>query len=64
MTHAHTDTHTPINRMWSPLAYGLGGNNRLWSPLAYGLGGNNIPIQTFSESFTSWLVAMEPPGLL
>ena len=29
-----------LNRLWSPLAYGLGGNNRLWSPLAYGLGGN------------------------
>ena len=41
MTHIHTYTHTPINRLWSPLAYGLGGNNRLWSPLAYGLGGNN-----------------------
>ena len=26
------DTHTRINRLWSPLAYGLGGNNRLWSP--------------------------------
>ena len=37
----HDDTHTPNNRLWSPLAYGLGGNNRLWSPLAYGLGGNN-----------------------
>ena len=24
MTHTHT--HTPINRLWSPLAYGLGGN--------------------------------------
>ena len=36
-----THTHTRINRLWSPLAYGLGGNNRLWSPLAYGLGGNN-----------------------
>ena len=23
---------TRINRLWSPLAYGLGGNNRLWSP--------------------------------
>ena len=23
----HTYTHTPINRLWSPLAYGLGGNN-------------------------------------
>ena len=22
----HTHTHTPINRLWSPLAYGLGGN--------------------------------------
>ena len=21
------DTHTRINRLWSPLAYGLGGNN-------------------------------------
>ena len=36
-----TYIHTRINRLWSPLAYGLGGNNRLWSPLAYGLGGNN-----------------------
>ena len=50
------DIHTRINRLWSPLAYGLGGNNRLWSPeglrpsgainrlwspLAYGQGGNN-----------------------
>ena len=26
-THIHTYTHTPINRLWSPLAYGLGGNN-------------------------------------
>ena len=30
MTHTHTYTHThirtPINRLWSPLAYGLGGN--------------------------------------
>ena len=26
------DIHTRINRLWSPLAYGLGGNNRLWSP--------------------------------
>ena len=34
-----THIHTRINRLWSPLAYGLGGNNRLWSPLAYGLGG-------------------------
>ena len=25
-THTHTYTHTPINRLWSPLAYGLGGN--------------------------------------
>ena len=40
-TMTHTHTHTRINRLWSPLAYGLGGNNRLWSPLAYGLGGNN-----------------------
>ena len=31
-THRHTHTHTPNNRLWSPLAYGLGGNNRLWSP--------------------------------
>ena len=31
-THIHTYTQTPINRLWSPLAYGLGGNNRLWSP--------------------------------
>ena len=35
----HTYIHTRINRLWSPLAYGLGGNNRLWSPSAYGLGG-------------------------
>ena len=42
MTHTHTYTHTPINRLWSPLAYGLGGNNRLWSPLAYGLGGKKL----------------------
>ena len=28
----HTYRHTRINRLWSPLAYGLGGNNRLWSP--------------------------------
>ena len=34
-----THTHTPINRLWSPLAYGLGGNNRPWSPKAYGLAG-------------------------
>ena len=27
-----THTHTRINRLWTPLAYGLGGNNRLWSP--------------------------------
>ena len=27
-----TYIHTSINRLWSPLAYGLGGNNRLWSP--------------------------------
>ena len=27
MTHTHTYTHTRINRLWSPLAYGLGGNN-------------------------------------
>ena len=27
----HDDTHTPNNRLWSPLAYGLGGNNYyLW----------------------------------
>ena len=54
-THTYTHTHIhlliacgapwptaqgAINRLWSPLAYGLGGNNRLWSPLAYGLGGN------------------------
>ena len=26
MTHTHTHTHTRINRLWSPLAYGLGGN--------------------------------------
>ena len=38
----HTYIHTRINRLWSPLAYGLGGNNRLWSPLAYGLGGNKL----------------------
>ena len=38
----HTYIHTRINRLWSPLAYGLGGNNRLWSPLAFGLGGNNL----------------------
>ena len=25
------DIHTRINRLWSPLAYGLGGNH-LWSP--------------------------------
>ena len=24
----HDDTHTPINRLWSPLAYGLGGNKK------------------------------------
>ena len=37
----HDDTHTHTHYcLWSPLAYGLGGNNRLWSPLAYGLGGN------------------------
>ena len=41
-THTHTHIHTRINRLWSPLAYGLGGNNRLWSPLAYGLGGNKL----------------------
>ena len=44
MTHTHTHIHTRINRLWSPLAYGLGGNNRLWSPLAYGLGGNKIRV--------------------
>ena len=26
MTHTHTHIHTPNNRLWSPLAYGLGGN--------------------------------------
>ena len=26
-THIHTYIHTRINRLWSPLAYGLGGNN-------------------------------------
>ena len=26
-TMTHTHTHTRINRLWSPLAYGLGGNN-------------------------------------
>ena len=26
MCHDDTHTHTPINRLWSPLAYGLGGN--------------------------------------
>ena len=41
-THTYTHTHTQNNRLWSPLAYGLGGNNRLWSPLAYGLGGKKI----------------------
>ena len=25
-THTHIHTHTSINRLWSPLAYGLGGN--------------------------------------
>ena len=48
-----THTHTRINRLWSPLAYGQGGNNRLWSPLAYGLGGNNIcfmPAKRSSEN--------------
>ena len=25
-THTHIRTHTSINRLWSPLAYGLGGN--------------------------------------
>ena len=25
-THTHTHIHTRINRLWSPLAYGLGGN--------------------------------------
>ena len=25
-THTHIHTHTSINRPWSPLAYGLGGN--------------------------------------
>ena len=28
-THTYTHTHTPINRLWSPLAFGLGGNNFL-----------------------------------
>ena len=25
-----THIHTPINRLWRPLAYGLGGNNAFW----------------------------------
>ena len=28
-THTHTHIHTPNNRLWSPLAYGLGGNKLL-----------------------------------
>ena len=31
----HDDTHTSNNRLWSPLAYGLGGNNPLLSAYAY-----------------------------
>ena len=46
------DTHTRINRLWSPLAYGLGGNNRLWSPLAYVLGGNNFSSCTCPQQRT------------
>ena len=46
------DIHTRINRLWSPLAYGLGGNNRLWSPLAYGLGGNNYHDDTHTHTYT------------
>ena len=35
MTHTHTYTHTPNNRLWSPLAYGLGGNkNQLLKPFS------------------------------
>ena len=26
VTHIHTYVHTRINRLWSPLAFGLGGN--------------------------------------
>ena len=29
-TMTHTHPHTPNNRLWSPLAYGLGGNKLCW----------------------------------
>ena len=35
----HTHTHTPINRLWSPLAYGLGAIIVCGAPRAYGLAG-------------------------
>ena len=42
-TYIHTYIHTRINRLWSPLAYGLGGNKLPWQTTVH------VPILHFSS---------------
>ena len=50
----HTYIHTRINRLWSPLAYGLGGNNHLSLP-PLSLSSLSLSLYSLSLSLSSLL---------